>query len=375
MRSRLRAVLVLVLTLGLLAFFFKDVKPGDIWAATRGADARLLALAVVVTLMTYAFRALRWQYLLAPIGPTRFMTAFQTTVIGFAASFLLPARPGEVLRPYLLARREGLPAMPAFATIILERLLDLVTVVLMFGAFVLLVDPATLTADPAVYARVKSGGLIAAAGSLAGLTLFFVLAGHPERLGAWALRVERVLPERLARTVAHFVEGFAQGLAVMRRPAHLLGSLALSFPLWMSIALGIYVTSHAFHMTFSYVGSFLVMTLLVVGVAMPTPGQVGGFHEMYKIAVMSFFGVSKDTAVAAAIVLHAVSFVPVTLLGLVFMARAGLSFGSMREMATTHAAPSDPAPTGEARREAPRSGAPSAPRGGAALGSAGRSDR
>lgn len=333
MRSRVRAALVVVLTLGLLAFFFNDVNFGDVWTATREADARLLALAVCLTLLTYALRAFRWQYLLAPIGRTHFITAFQTTVIGFAASFLLPARPGEVLRPYLLARREGLSPTAAFATIIVERLLDLITVLLLFATFVLLVNPASLSADPAVYARVKTGGVIAAAGSIAGLVIVFVLAGHPERLGAWALRIEAVLPSRLARLVARFVEGFAQGLAVMRRPAHLAGSLALSIPLWLSIALGIWVTSHAFHMTFGYLSSFLVMTLLVVGVAMPTPGQVGGFHEMYKLSVMTFFGVSKDAAIAGGIVLHAISFVPVTLLGLVFMARAGLTFGTMREMA------------------------------------------
>jgi uncharacterized protein (TIRG00374 family) len=332
MRSRLRAVLVLALTVGLLAFFFNDVNFGDVWAATREADPRLLALAVGVTMMIYAFRTLRWQYLLAPIGRTHFGAAFQATIIGFAASFLLPARPGEVLRPFLLARREGLSPTACFATIILERLLDLVTVLLLFGAFVVFVDPASLSADPALYARVKTGGLLAAAGAMAGLAILFVLAGHPERLGAWALRLERVLPARMAQMVAHFVEGFAQGLAVMRRPAHLLGSVALSFPMWLSIALGIYVTSHAFHMTFGYLGSFLVTTLLVVGVAMPTPGQVGGFHEMYKIAVMAFFGVSKDTAIAGAIVLHAISNVPIALLGLVFMAKEGLSFGSMRQM-------------------------------------------
>ena len=374
MRSRVRAVVVLVLTIGLLAFFFKDVKLGDVWAATRQADAGMLVLAVGVTMVTYALRALRWQYLLAPIGPTHFGTAFRTTVIGFAASFLLPARPGEVLRPYLLAKREGLPPTSAFATIILERLLDLVIVLLLFGAFVMLVDPSSLSADPALYARVKTGGVIAAAGSIAGLAILFVLAGHPERLGAWALRIEAVLPARLARLVAQFAEGFAQGLAVLRRPAHLAGSLALSFPLWLSIALGIWVTSHAFHMTFGYLSSFLVMTLLVVGVAMPTPGQVGGFHEMYKLSVMMFLGVPKDTAVAAGIVLHAVSFVPVTLLGLAFMAREGLSFGRMREMAARdkggavaelHGAESV---AGEGRMEPPRSGGPGAQRGGAVAG-------
>ncbi|HVD91857.1 MAG TPA: lysylphosphatidylglycerol synthase transmembrane domain-containing protein [Vicinamibacterales bacterium] len=333
MPSRLRAVLVLLLTVGLLAFFLRGVNLAGVWAETRHADARLLAVAVSATMLTYALRAFRWQYLLAPIGPTRFSTAFQTTTIGFAASFLLPARAGEVLRPYLLARREHLPPTAAFATIILERLLDLVTVLLLFGVFILVVEPASLSADPAVYAKVKAGGLLAAAASVAGLIVFFALAGHPERLGRFALRIERVLPAKLARIVARFVETFAQGLAVMRQPVRLLVSLILSFPLWLSIAAGIWITSRAFHMTFGYLGSFLVMTLLVVGVAAPTPGSVGGFHAMYKYAVVTFFGVANDRAVGAAIVLHAVSFVPVTLLGLIFMAREGLSFGRMREMA------------------------------------------
>jgi glycosyltransferase 2 family protein len=333
MPSRLRAAIVVLLTIGLLAYFLRGVPLGEVWKQTRHADVPLLVAGLFITMMTYALRAFRWQYLLAPIGPTRFRVAFETTVIGFAASFLLPARAGEVLRPYLLAKREGLPPTACFATIILERLLDLVTVLLLFGAFVMLVDPASLSGDPALYARVKAGGLAAAGASIAGLVVFFFLSGHPERLGVWALRIERVLPAKLAKTVAGLVESFAQGLAIMRRPRHLAGSLALSFPLWMSIALGIWATSHAFHMTFSYLGSFLVMTVLVVGVAVPTPGQVGGFHTAYRIAVTTFFGVNNVTAVGAALVLHAISFVPVTLLGLVFMAREGLSLGRMREMA------------------------------------------
>jgi hypothetical protein len=138
--------------------------------------------------------------------------------------------------------------------------------------------------------------------------------------------------------VASFVETFTQGLAVMRQPRRLLVSFALSIPLWMSIAAGIWLTSLAFHITFPFVGSFLVMTILVVGVAMPTPGAVGGFHAAYQIAVHSFFGVPDDRAVGAAIVLHAVSFVPVTLLGLYFMAREGLSLSRAQALATTKAA-------------------------------------
>jgi len=138
--------------------------------------------------------------------------------------------------------------------------------------------------------------------------------------------------------VAKFVESFTQGLGVMRQPRRLLVSLALSVPLWLSIAAGIWLTSLAFHITFPYVGSFLVMTILVVGVAMPTPGAVGGFHAAYQIAVHSFFGAPDDRAIGAAIVLHAVSFLPVTLLGLFFMAREGLSLSRAQALAAERAA-------------------------------------
>ena len=335
MRQRVRTALILLLTLALLAFFLRNADMHGVWAETRRAEPWPLLLGLVATLVTYALRALRWQYLLAPIGRTHFGTAFRTTVIGFAASFLLPARAGEVIRPYLLARREQLSATAAFATIVLERLLDLLIVLVLFAGFVFTAAPGVVSGDPAQLARVKFGGALAAAAALAGFVLLFALAGHPERMGRLALRIERVLPARLASAVARFVETFAQGLAVMRQPGRLLVSLALSFPLWMSIAAGIWLTSRAFHITFPYLASFLVMTILVVGVAVPTPGAIGGFHAAYQIAVQTFFGAPTDRAVGGAIVLHAISFIPVTLLGLLFMFGEGLTLAGAREIAET----------------------------------------
>jgi glycosyltransferase 2 family protein len=335
MRSRLRTILVLLLTIGLVAFFFRDVNFADVWAETRRAEGWLLGLAIVVTGVTYAIRAWRWQTLLAPIGSTRFINAFRATVIGFAASFLLPARAGEVIRPYVLARKEGLKPTAAFATIILERLLDTATVLLMFAAFVFTVPPGVLTGDASQLSHVKFWGGIAAAAAVGGLVVLFVLAGHPERLGRAAGRIERVVPARIARIIAHFVEAFAHGLAVMRDPGRLGIALLQSVPLWLSIATGIWLTSRAFHITFPFTGSFLVMTLLVVGVAAPTPGQVGGFHVAYQIAVQTFFGAPDDRAAGAAIVLHAISFLPVTILGVVFMAREGITLSNAKELASS----------------------------------------
>src|SRR5258708_5251311 len=219
MPSRLRAALVLILTIGLLAFVFRGADPGRVWEATRHAEGGVLVVGVFATMLTYALRAARWQYLLAPIGAPRFSTAFRTAVMGCAASFLLPARPGEVLRPYLLARHEGLPPTAAFATVILERLLDLVTVLLLFGLFVLLIDPRSLSGDPALYCRVKAGGLLGAGAAGTGLCRFFPRARHPQRRGGRARRTERVRPGNA------FVPVALLGLFLMAREGLSLGRM------------------------------------------------------------------------------------------------------------------------------------------------------
>ena len=219
---------------------------------------------------------------------------FKTTVIGFAASTLLPARAGEVMRPYLLARRSGFSATSAFATIVLERLLDLadgppaVRLLSAFFASGLAVERS------AAFVALKSGGMLAAIASVAGLAFMMVVAGHPEKLSAWALRVEHVLPSKIATAMAQLVRTFVEGLAVVRQPGRLAVAGLLSFPLWLSIALGIWLTSRAFHIDMSYPGCVPASwRVLVVGVAVPTPGAVGGFHEAYRIGATAFFGVAE----------------------------------------------------------------------------------
>src|SRR5215213_7388029 len=164
-----------------------------------------LLVALLLTSATFLVRAERWQYLLGPLGPTRFWVVFRTTVIGFGASALLPARAGEVIRPYLLARREGLSATAAFATILVERILDLVAVLMLMAAFLIWFDPGLEARDSSVFRAIRFGGLVMAPVAMAALAVMFFMAGHPDRLHAWLLKAERVLPARFAAMIAGFV--------------------------------------------------------------------------------------------------------------------------------------------------------------------------
>jgi uncharacterized protein (TIRG00374 family) len=325
---RWHTLIAAALTIGLLWWFLRSLNFAEVWTAIRGARVAPIVLAVVATFQTYVFRAWRWQALLRPIGRARFSTALRTTVIGFTATFLLPGRIGEVLRPYLLARREGFNAASTFATIIVERILDLATVLLLFGVFL-------LTTSLDVGPQVKAGGGIATAVAVAALVAMAVSAGHPERLGRWTERAARLLPGRGAAVAARFVHTFVEGLAVMRRPAALTVAMVVSVLLWISIALGVWLTSLALGVSVGFAGSFLVLMYLVVGVALPTPAGVGSFHAMYKWAVVDFFAADPDRAAAAAIVLHLVSFAPISLVGLALMAQDGLSLMGLKRLRST----------------------------------------
>src|SRR5690606_13511152 len=327
MRLTRHSALVALATLVLLYFFFRQADLGGVWRALLGAHPGLLALAVAVTAQTYIVRTWRWQILLAPITPLPFTPVFRATVVGFTTSFLLPARAGELIRPWMLSRETGVSASAAFATVIVERLFDLVAVLVLFVIWRVLPVPAGTHEIEGVTPAAVLAGVMA----VAALAVTFLLAGHSERMEPLATRLARVLPVRAATAIVGFMQQFARGLAIMRRPGPIVASLGLSLVLWASIGLTTWLTSRAFDITFPYAASFLLSLFLVVGVAVPTPGGVGGFHAAYSFAVTRLFDATGEQAVACAIVLHAVSFVPVTLVGIVIMARAGLSIQRDRE--------------------------------------------
>src|SRR5262245_14629004 len=337
MRSRVRNVLVLVVAVALVGLFLRNV---ELWrVATEIVRARpeWLALSLTMVSANLVIRSARWQYLLEPLGGATFMASFRATAVGFAASSILPARAGEVIRPYFLARCEShnahMTATGAFATIILERLLDVLTVLVLLASYVFVFGRDLALTNPTAFAWLKGIGTLSALGSFAALTVLFVLAGNPERLRTTLERLERVLPSALAGLLARIAEKFARGLGAIRRPGRLLVALALSFPLWLSIAVGIWSAAVAFQIAVPFTGSFLILTLLVLGVAVPTPGAVGGFHAAFRYGATAFFAAPDDAAVGAAIVLHLFSIGPSLLLGLLFAAQEGLNIAGIRRIA------------------------------------------
>jgi len=321
-----------LLALGLLLLFFRGVDWTALRAAFRSADAPFLAGVVAATIVTYLARAWRWGYLLAPLARVPFLRLFSVTLVGFMSGLLVP-RAGEVVRPYLIARHHALRTSAAFASIILERLVDLITVLVLFFLYLyVLPHPAAQTKGPLLGA-LRLGGALAAAG--AGAILALLLAFHLRADRAMALldRALFRLPARLAAPASRGLRSFASGLAVLQAsPTHLLAILGQSLVVWLAIATSFYCCNRAFGIDLPFHSTFLLIAFLTVGVAVPTPGNVGGFHEAYLLAMTQAFGVPRDTAAAAGIAGHALGNLPVLVLGLVFLGREGLTMGKVAEM-------------------------------------------
>ena len=337
MRSHLRTAVVLLIAAGLVALFLRNVDLRRVGGDIIRAQPEWLALGLATMVVNLAIRSYRWRYLLEPLGQATFGQAFRATAVGFAASALLPARAGEVIRPYFLARSsppdERMTATGAFATIILERVLDVITVLALVASYVFFYGRGMSVTNPVAFAWLTWIGAVAAAAALFTLAVLFFLAGDPKRLGRAAARLARVVPS-FAGLIARLVEKFARGLGAVRRPGRLFVALFWSFPLWLSIALGIWAVAVAFRITIPFTGTFVVIALLVLGVAVPTPGAIGGFHAAFRYGATAFFGAPDDAAVGAAIVLHLFSVGPTLVLGLFFAAQVGLSMSQLSRISS-----------------------------------------
>jgi glycosyltransferase 2 family protein len=327
--TRFRTILISILVFALLWLFLRGTNLQEVATQVRRADAALLLVALVFVALTYVARAIRWRYLLMPIGPARLRTVFRTTIIGFAALTLLPARVGDLLRPYLLARQEGLSPPATFATVVMERVFDLMAVLVLLAVYLWgFAEPMRALAP------IKASATLAGAATIVLLALMWVLATHPERIGSLVLFIRHFVPHGIAEKLSRAASVFSSGFAASRSPRAVVLATLWSFPIWLAIAAEAWVVTRALGMEMPFTGSFLIQALLVIGVAVPTPAGVGSYHAAYRYGMTTFFGAPESQAVAAAIVLHAISFFPVVLVGILFMAQEGLSVGGLRRLAT-----------------------------------------
>ena len=324
----LRTVVLVGLSIGLTVFFFRSADLGTVIAEIGRARLDFIGAAFIAISMSFVVRTRRWQLLLTPLASVAFVSAARSTAIGFAVTALLPGRLGEIVRPYLLARREKLSSSATLATVVVERFFDLFALVFFLGVFLLFFAGTLHEADSEVLTSLETGGLVAAAVAVVGLVIVVVSARVPESISAGLGIVEKRIWGRTGTWVSLAIGRFLSGFSAAGELGLLLKTLAWSVLVWGFVALSAWFTCLAFGISLPLSGSVLLTVLMALGVAVPTPGGVGGFHAVVQVGLTSLFAIQLDLAVGVALVLHAVAFGAVTIAGAIWMVRDGVSFSS-----------------------------------------------
>lgn len=317
MKNRLRLLIGSAISLFFLAWLLWKVDMGRLWEALSLADYSWIVLAVPVYFVGVWLRAVRWHYLLSPVKALKASQLFSYTVLGFMANNVLPLRAGEIVRAYLLGKREGLSKTSILATIMVERILDALAL-LSFAVVVSLFVPL-----PDI---MRTGVLLVGLAFAGIMALSLTAAFFPGiALGMTGLLV-RVLPAQLQPRAQNLVQLFLEGLGSLRR-GHTLGRVSLlSLAVWL-VESGVFVlVGYGFRFSLPFHAFLLTMSAANLGISIPSSqGGIGVFEAIGATILQSSFRVDFSQAVAYALVVHATLLAPVTLLGLFYLWREHLS--------------------------------------------------
>ena len=319
--------------------------------ALMQADYRWLIPAGVAYLVSMALRAARWQTIFSAVQPVRFRSILSVTMIGFMGNMILPARLGEFIRAYLIGRKENVSSSTSLATIVIERLFDGFTIILILVAIIFIADlPAGFEAWAG---KVRAGAIGSAA--FYGLILAFCVAlkTYTDSMLGIARRVCSPLPRRWANKLLALLERFADGLAAIKANRQLVAVSLWSVTLWIIIALSHYPVFLAFHLDLPLQAAFLLMVFQAFAVMLPSsPGYIGTFH-LGTITALKVYGVESDVALSLAIVLHLGTFAITVAPGILFLWSENLTLRSLGRLSEAPADPSPATPLSTERSDAP----------------------
>lgn len=318
-------------SLALLVLLLRKIDFHSLLEALSRLDLRCLAAAIVFTFVSYWFRAVRWRYLLIHERSLKLSSLYPAVIIGYMANNLFPARLGEFIRAWVLAEREQMQTPAVFASLVIDRLFDGFSVMVMLGAVLL-----TLRLPPGMEQSatvLRAGGITTLVFYLAVVIFLALLKKRPVATLALFAVMLKPFPRTVSEKIIPLVGSFLGGLRISRRGSDLLAVVASSVLIWLSATLPIYLILIGFGIHLPLTASFFIMVLLVFAVMVPAaPGYIGTYH-LACYTGLAAFGLPDTQAVSVALVIHGVGFFPVILAGLYHVWSQGVSLGRLREKA------------------------------------------
>jgi len=307
----------------------RGLKLEEVFDIIRAANPVWLLPGVAVYFVAVVARTWRWQALLRPLKVVSVRKLFTVVVIGYMGNNIYPARIGELLRAYVLRRNEQISISSSLATIVVERLFD--------GLVVLLLVFLVLPSAQAQWDLPGSMRALIAAGSFlffTALVVFLALAARPDIASrVYGFLIVRLIPHRLRARVGELLDRFMTGLSALRDFRQVLIIFLITLVIWLLETATYWLVMQAFPFEVPFTTLMLMNGVANLVTTIPAlPGYVGTF-DLPGIAVLVASGVDPEIATSYTLVLHAVLWLPVTLLGFYYMVRQSLRWSDFAKAA------------------------------------------
>lgn len=331
--------LVIGISIAVLAVYFtlRNVSMKDLMESFKTIHYFYLLPATLFIVGTYVARAYRWQLLLTPIKQVSFMSMLPPLMIGFMGN-ILPARAGEVLRAYLLSKKQNVTFTGAVATIVVERLFDLVMLLLLFVW--VLVFHADVFNNEISWGGISLHSMATKFGMLGGVFIvilvafIYMLAFQKESLMPFLRWCMRPVPRKWHEKIEEVIGTFSEGLLVAKDTSALVKVTISSIVLWALIVLTYYPFYWAFDIQNKSLESLLIVTVMVciLITILPTPGFLGSFQAGILIGLHEIMHEAEIASVSFGMVCWALNFFIIVILGVYFILHDHLSMHQLVEI-------------------------------------------
>ncbi len=324
-KQYLGMLLAIVLVVASFYYATKDIDLAKLWSIIIHADYLWVILSIPVMLLSHWVRAMRWQTMLQPIVKNSHLwNLFSAVMAGYAVNNVSPIpRGGEFVRPYIFARREKVSFTSVFATIIVERFVDVLVLLLMFGAVSFTFRDQIRTALPNLQAEKMLFPVLIFVGVL-------ILSFWP-RLVRAVLRVTiKPLSEKIHDKISVLFEKFVVGLSIIHKPSQYFRLTAESLLIWLLYTIPMFMMFFSFGFNqapYNLGFDDAILLIVISGVAFsisPTPGAIGVFHFLIQNTLVKLYGVSSEAALAYATVNHGIGYLLQVVVGGLFLLRENL---------------------------------------------------
>lgn len=285
----------------------------------------------VLNFVTFYFRALRWRYILQRSKEIPVLDIYSALCIGFMANMILPMRAGELIRAYLVSKKEKIKLSNVFGTIVLERMLDLFATIVLLVIVLFAASPPNISAE--VWVSLKKGGVT--------ITVLFVLAAiflvtlvhNYTKVSSFMNYFFRFFSTGVSEKIENLLGSFRDGLKTLEEGKHIFAASIYNIFVWFTIIAMNFASLSMFNVDVSLEMTLVLSLFIVFGVMVPSsPGFVGPLHAGIIIA-LGLYGIQFDEALGIAIVIHLVIFFLLVIPGFFFLWYSGLSLSKIRQTA------------------------------------------